>query len=420
MKKLLYALVISLCSVSTKAQVCFSAATNFAVGNLAEYTISADFNGDGNMDLVTVNYNSGNISVLIGNGLGSFATATNFAVGSNPLSASSADFNGDGKMDLAIANSNSNNTSVLIGNGLGSFSAATNFAVGSSPRSVISADFNGDGNMDLATANDGSNYISVLLGNGSGSFALGANIALLSGSNSIDTADFNGDGKMDLAVTDYNSNGVSVILGNGNGTFSSVISFVIVGSLHYTTTADFNGDGKIDLATANYFSNNASVLLNNIPNVSVTVNGITLTANQNGATYQWIDCNNGNTPISGQTNQSFTAIANGNYAVIVTQNSCSDTSICYNITTVGINESVYVSTINVFPNPSIGKFTLEVTGDNGQETSLEIYNILGEKIYTALNIKQQMQIDLSALPKGIYFVKVYGGQIILTKKIVIQ
>ncbi|MES2139912.1 MAG: VCBS repeat-containing protein, partial [Bacteroidota bacterium] len=122
------ALSFQLSIQKVKAQVCFTPATNFAVGGDAFSIISADFNGDGKADLATANYSSNNVSVWLGNGLGSFGSATNFAGSGYAFSIISADFNGDGKADLATANYSSNNVSVWLGNGLGSFGSATNFA----------------------------------------------------------------------------------------------------------------------------------------------------------------------------------------------------------------------------------------------------------------------------------------------------
>ena len=116
------------------------------------------------------------MSVLLGNGAGSFSAATNFGVGSNPFSVAVGDFNGDGKQDLAVANNNSENVSVLLGDGAGGFSAAVDFGVGDVPRSIAVGDFNGDGRQDLATANLASiannpDNVAVLLGDGTGSFS---------------------------------------------------------------------------------------------------------------------------------------------------------------------------------------------------------------------------------------------------------
>ena len=156
----------------------FAAAINFAeVGANPGVLTSADFNVDGKPDLAVTNYGSGNVSVLLGNGAGGFANAVNFATGTglpfdiNPFSILSADFNSDGKPDLAVANFGSNNVSILLGDGAGSFAAAANFATGLHPVSIVSADFNADGKLDLVVANAGGNNMSVLLGDGAGGFA---------------------------------------------------------------------------------------------------------------------------------------------------------------------------------------------------------------------------------------------------------
>jgi hypothetical protein len=126
----------------------------------------ADLNGDGRPDLVVTNFKSNTVSVLLGNGDGTFAAAHNFAVGDEPSKgAVLADLNGDGRPDLAVANFGSNTVSVLLGNGDGTFAAAQNFATGTQPNGVVAADLNGDGRLDLATSNFGSNSVSVLLGN---------------------------------------------------------------------------------------------------------------------------------------------------------------------------------------------------------------------------------------------------------------
>src|SRR5262249_53561678 len=121
---------------------------------------------DGKRDLAGANASSNNVSVLLGNGSGTFGTATNFAAGTLPRSVAIADLNGDGKLDLAVANQTSANVSVLLGNGDGTFGAAINFAAGVDPRSVAIGDLDGVGGLALAVATQPPANVAVLLNSG--------------------------------------------------------------------------------------------------------------------------------------------------------------------------------------------------------------------------------------------------------------
>jgi hypothetical protein len=232
----------------------------FSTGGGIDYLVAADFNRDGKLDLAATNYSGNDVSMLLGNGDGTFPTHVDYAVGSGPGSLAVGDFNGDGKLDLVVVNNNSNDVSVLLGNGDGTFQTAANYAVGSYPLSVAVGDFNGDGKLDLAVANGSSNNLSVLLGSGDGTFQAHVDYSTGSGSGSVAVGDFNGDGKLDLVVSDT---GVSVLLGNGNGTFRAPVNYS-AGPGAYprsVTVADLNGDSRLDLVVADGTNNKVSVLL---------------------------------------------------------------------------------------------------------------------------------------------------------------
>ena len=135
----------------------------FATDLRPEFMAIGDLDGDGTPDLAVANRDSNTVSVLLGNGDGTFQPLQNYATESLSFSVAIDDLNGDGTPDLAVANFNSNIVSVLLGNGDGTFQARQNFATGSDPRSVAIGDFDGDGTPDLAVANSGSNSVSVLL-----------------------------------------------------------------------------------------------------------------------------------------------------------------------------------------------------------------------------------------------------------------
>jgi FG-GAP-like repeat/FG-GAP repeat len=249
-------------AISFAQGVAFTAATNFGAGVRPRFVAVGDFNGDGRQDLAVANQLSANVSILLGNGNGTFGGATNFGVGFTPFAVAVGDFNGDGRQDLAVANQGSATVSILLGNGDGTFDAAMNFGAGSAPSSVSVGDFNGDGRQDLAVANQGSANVSILLGNGNGTFGAATNFGVGFAPLSVAVGDFNGDGRQDLAVVNQGSATVSVLLGNGNGTFGAATNFAAATGPLSVAVGDFNRDGKQDLAVANQFSDNVSILLN--------------------------------------------------------------------------------------------------------------------------------------------------------------
>src|SRR4029077_1641654 len=136
-----------------------------------------------------------------------FAPATSYPVGTSPAAVAVGDFNGDGKPDIAVANTGSSNVSILLGNGDGTFQSAVEFNAGNSPSTVAVGAFNGDGKLDLAVFQRGSNgapgSVSILLGNGDGTFQTPKTLALTSTASAMAVADFNLDNKSDLAVSDF-------------------------------------------------------------------------------------------------------------------------------------------------------------------------------------------------------------------------
>jgi hypothetical protein len=226
-----------------------------------------DFNGDGRLDLAVTNYDSKNVSVLLGNGDGTFGDARNSPTGSGPRSVTVGDFNGDGIPDLAIANNAG--VSVLLGNGDGTFQAPRSFDAGGVGVRVAVGDFNGDGILDLAVAHlTGAESwgVSVLMGNGDGTFQAPRSFATGSSPDSVAVGDFNGDGIPDLAVANYASYTVSVLLGNGDGSFGAAVNYYLGANPFSVTVGDFNGDGYPDLVVATSYSGQpgtVSVLLGN-------------------------------------------------------------------------------------------------------------------------------------------------------------
>lgn len=253
------------------------AASSFAAGISPTNVAIADLNNDGNKDLAVANQISNDVSILLGNGNGSFATQTLVVAGSSPYTIVAGKFNADSNWDLAVANSGSNNLSVLLGNGNGTFGPPVNFFVGSSPISVNAGDFNNDSKTDLAVANFGgffSGTISILIGNGNGGFTNGTNLRTRSQPSYVAVGRMNSDANDDLVVANFGSNSLSIYLGNGSGTFG-LLQNVSVPSPVWIELAQLDGDGVIDMAIASY---NADALVRCFGAANGTVGSCTSSA----------------------------------------------------------------------------------------------------------------------------------------------
>lgn len=240
----------------------------------------ADFNKDGNLDLAVTSRcqddscRMGAVSVLLGNGKGSFQPAQIFPSGGYYTnSVAIADFNLDGNPDLALTSQCQDSTcqngslSVLLGNGNGTFQSPQTYnSGGAQADAVVTAQMNGDGNPDLVVLNlcvsptDCSSGIVVsFIGQGDGTFRP-SHPTSTGGSNaySVVAGDFNGDGYTDVVVA--NSDGTCVLLGNGNGTFQAALPYLPGGI--FLSTGDFSGDSKPDVAVTGGSLSTVTVLLN--------------------------------------------------------------------------------------------------------------------------------------------------------------
>jgi phospholipase C len=247
----------------TKSFTMSPTGNDITVGTNPNLVAIGDFNGDGHMDLAVANQSSKTISILLGNGDGTFTVGATLNTGNEPSALAVGDFNGDGHLDLAVGNSPDSTIMIFLGDGTGNFNQVPTIIPSVNPVSIAVGDFNGDGYLDMVVTNFMINTISVFLGKGDGTFWPTATPAvILNGPSALAVADFNGDGIADLAVANQTGSTVSIFIGKGDGTFSQKnASLTLASAPSALGVADFNGDGKIDLAVASASASTVTVFL---------------------------------------------------------------------------------------------------------------------------------------------------------------
>ena len=197
--------------------------------------------------------------------------------------------------------------------------------------------------------------------------------------------------------------GDSIFIENDWQTTSGVYSDVLIGG------NQFGCDSII-----------SKTLIVNSLDLSTTTSGSTISANATApATYQWVDCNNGYSIIAGETNQSFTATSNGDYAVIINENGCSDTSDCVNLNSVGLHDYNKEKAISIYPNPTnnVINIDFEILEPS---TQLKLINSLGKIVYQSIPKSKTTVIDIQSLAKGVYTLIISTNEVNTTRKIIKQ
>jgi hypothetical protein len=312
-------------NVSQSGSIRFARPVNFGTGAAPFYIATADFNGDGKPDLAVANQNANTVSILRNTsvpGTISFAAKLDLATNSLPLNIATADLDGDGKVDMVTVDANSDSVSIFrnttpasdtisfaakvgIWAGVGpmgivlgdldgdgrpdmvvcdpaanqcvffrntstpgtiSFASGVICTTGTYPQSASIADLDGDGKPELIIGNSSGNNLSIfrnLSSPGTISFAAPVTVSAGSGPSCISISDVNGDGKPDITLADASSNAASVLQNMstpGNIAFASFVLFPVGGSPEGIASGDFDGDGKPDMALANYGGSQSTII----------------------------------------------------------------------------------------------------------------------------------------------------------------
>ena len=258
--------VFQFTTATTPSAALFTGGTDPSVGIGPVEVLTGDVDGDGDLDLLTANQNSGTISVLRNQGAGTFAGRQDLSTDQNPQAAALADLDQDGDLDLLVSSAPfpapGSSVRVWRNDGQGSFRAEQQFGVGNSPVSLAVGDVDGDGDLDVFIANSASNTVSMRLNNGAAVFSGGQEVEVGSQPNAVVTGDVDGDGDLDVLTANRGSRSISVRFNEG-AFFSSVGQQVAVGAEPINLTlGDLDRDGDLDLVAANYFDNSLSVRFN--------------------------------------------------------------------------------------------------------------------------------------------------------------
>ena len=235
----------------------FAGTSAYPAGTDPESVVLGDLDGDGALDIVSVNAAASTLGVFRGRGDGGFAARLDFATGSSPKSPVLGDVNGDGKPDIVLISGDK--VSVLLGQGDGAFGAHLDSAAGTGLHGLALGDVNGDDKLDVVTARSApSDYgsVTILLGNGDGSFTSHVDYKASVNTKAVALGDLDGDGKLDAVVANLGMEDgggpLTAMRGNGDGSFATLSSW-LGGNAgpNSLVLSDVNRDGKLDIVVAN-------------------------------------------------------------------------------------------------------------------------------------------------------------------------
>jgi len=398
----------------------------------------ADIDGDNDLDLLITGTNqtgasSSAISELyLNDGSGIFSLVSGTPFFSVEYSTTNfADVDGDNDLDVLITGRQNNGIPIsrlYINDGSGAFTISTGASfINIEKAGVDFADVDGDNDLDVLLSGLTNTVLYQNDGNGNYSIVSGTPFTGVA-SSSVKFTDLDGDNDLDVLICGNGNvatgsfTGLYTNDGLGNYTLEINQPFIYVNQ-GAITFGDIDGDGDTDLAMMGLPSDGqeSSSLFRNttciVTSISITTSIInqTITANENssGVTYQWLNCD-GYSVINGETLQNFTATTNGDFACEITKGCTVDTTLCTNISGLGIENNTVSSELLIYPNPTNGELNIKISGLNIIET--KIVDITGKVVFTTNLINNS--IDVSSLTNGIYFLQVQTKEGLLTQKFI--
>lgn len=431
-------------------------------GHIQTYgAYGGDFNGDGWMDLAMPNELTADFRLMMNDGAGNYGAFTvhSLPTGNTPSPNEGADFNSDYKLDYAVGNAGNDRLTIMIGNGDGTFASSTSYQAANAVRGVAVLDLDGDGHMDVVTANRNGNNLSLFRNNGNGTFGSAVNME----ANGLQetacaAADANNDGIMDLFVGTYGSNEMILLLGNGTGglTFSSKVPSG--GRPWMIAVGDVNGDGNVDVVSANSFNNNCSVILGNgagglATAVTYPTGGFPLaidlgdidgdgdldlvSSNYSGRNWTLYE-NNGSGVLTNM--RTLAASRAGSCATLYDRDNDGDLDmtgidelddLVYVFTNPGVTsvepEPTFPSEFTLFqnyPNPFNPTTTIQFSVSQNGRTILQVFDLLGREVELLFDGhlergKHDIIWNAENQPGGVYFYRLRTGGAVMTRSLVL-
>lgn len=443
--------VLLLSAYPLLAQVTFHPSVQYGIGTRPNAMIAKDFNNDGALDIATANAVSEDISVLMGQGDGTFAAAVNYPLQASARSLVSTDIDGDLDNDLIVSclvqGGSTGVVALLLGDGAGSFTAGPVYSTVGLSVDLVLGDFDVDGVADIAVANIGGG-IMIMLGSGAGTFACVDTVPASGYFRDIIAAQLDGDGHLDLATANEASNNFSVQLSN-NGSFGPQTFYSSNSSPGGLACADLDSDGDLDMAVANWGANvavfagngtgtfaSAVYVFNGYPCHAIVAcdldnDGDLDLAAANGnpwlVTLLW-----GNGAMGFPTNNSYGVgnfpadlvcadLNNDGWMDIATADQLGNTvSVLLNGTTNGIDEGIASASGYCYPNPSSGMFRFSTTLGIPINEVRVLDNAGVLVVRAAGNGLSTCSLDLGQLSPGVYSAHVQDAHGVTVHRLLLQ